>query len=174
MNIHHFILDGAIWKLRDGRIAALLLNSREHVAEAATGAAGRFVTDLALADGEYRRRPLPARRNSRCCCSPGGQSIRSATISRCVPTTCEDLQQAATSTPLTVPCRRAWRHREMEDGDLPEAEAAWRKAMQANPADPAPRQALLRFLIDQNRFDEAFDLTQSSLTIRAQGSEPAG
>jgi tetratricopeptide (TPR) repeat protein len=27
VNIHHFLLDGAIWKLRDGRIAALLLNS---------------------------------------------------------------------------------------------------------------------------------------------------
>jgi tetratricopeptide (TPR) repeat protein len=27
VNIHHFILDGAIWKLRDGRIAALLLNT---------------------------------------------------------------------------------------------------------------------------------------------------
>ena len=35
--------------------------------------------------------------------------------------------------------------------------------MQANPADPAPRQALLQFLIDQNRFDEAFSLTEASL-----------
>src|SRR6204780_940556 len=33
VNIHHFILDGAIWKLRDGRIASLLLNSREKVAD---------------------------------------------------------------------------------------------------------------------------------------------
>src|SRR6185369_15409006 len=28
VNLHHFILDGAIWKLRDGRIAALLLSSQ--------------------------------------------------------------------------------------------------------------------------------------------------
>jgi len=28
VNLHHFILDGAIWKLRDSRIAALLLGSR--------------------------------------------------------------------------------------------------------------------------------------------------
>ena len=27
VNVHHFILDGAIWKLRDGRIAAVLLRS---------------------------------------------------------------------------------------------------------------------------------------------------
>lgn len=29
VNLHHFILDGAIWKLRDGRIAALLLNTKK-------------------------------------------------------------------------------------------------------------------------------------------------
>ena len=28
VNIHHFILDGAIWKLRDGRIASMLLNKK--------------------------------------------------------------------------------------------------------------------------------------------------
>ena len=42
VNIHHFILDGAIWKLRDGRIASLLLNSRERVSDAATEAGGRL------------------------------------------------------------------------------------------------------------------------------------
>jgi tetratricopeptide (TPR) repeat protein len=29
VNIHHFILDGAIWKLRDSRVAALLLDSQQ-------------------------------------------------------------------------------------------------------------------------------------------------
>ncbi|HMI51820.1 MAG TPA: hypothetical protein VK525_09925 [Candidatus Saccharimonadales bacterium] len=29
VNIHHFILDGALWKLRDSRIASFLLNSQE-------------------------------------------------------------------------------------------------------------------------------------------------
>src|SRR5271165_1558494 len=42
VNIHHFLLDGAIWKLRDGRIAALLLNSRERVSGAALGAGSRL------------------------------------------------------------------------------------------------------------------------------------
>lgn len=37
VNIHHFLLDGAIWKLRDGRIAALLLNSTEHKGNFANG-----------------------------------------------------------------------------------------------------------------------------------------
>jgi hypothetical protein len=29
VNVHHFVLDGAIWKLRDGRIARILLRPRE-------------------------------------------------------------------------------------------------------------------------------------------------
>ena len=37
VNIHHFILDGAIWKLRDGRIAALLLDTRARMASTAEG-----------------------------------------------------------------------------------------------------------------------------------------
>jgi tetratricopeptide (TPR) repeat protein len=34
VNIHHFILDGAIWKLRDGRIARILLRSEPSTAPA--------------------------------------------------------------------------------------------------------------------------------------------
>jgi tetratricopeptide (TPR) repeat protein len=38
VNLHHFILDGAIWKLRDSRIAAFLLNNEEKAGEgSATG-----------------------------------------------------------------------------------------------------------------------------------------
>lgn len=33
VNLHHFILDGAIWKLRDSRIASLLLNTRQDIGE---------------------------------------------------------------------------------------------------------------------------------------------
>jgi tetratricopeptide (TPR) repeat protein len=35
VNIHHFILDGAIWKLRDTRIAALLIDSQRRAASSA-------------------------------------------------------------------------------------------------------------------------------------------
>jgi tetratricopeptide (TPR) repeat protein len=35
VNIHHFILDGAIWKLRDSRIAAVLLDGQQKSAHAA-------------------------------------------------------------------------------------------------------------------------------------------
>jgi tetratricopeptide (TPR) repeat protein len=35
VNLHHFLLDGAIWKLRDSRIATFLLNKRESSTEVA-------------------------------------------------------------------------------------------------------------------------------------------
>src|SRR5271163_1997118 len=42
VNIHHFLLDGAIWKLRDGRIASLLLNSRVRISDAASETGSRL------------------------------------------------------------------------------------------------------------------------------------
>ena len=42
VNIHHFILDGAIWKLRDSRVAALLLNTKGTSSNSASEEGGAF------------------------------------------------------------------------------------------------------------------------------------
>lgn len=47
VNIHHFILDGAIWKLRDTRIAALLIDSPRRAASSAVET-GRLMQGLAV------------------------------------------------------------------------------------------------------------------------------
>jgi tetratricopeptide (TPR) repeat protein len=44
VNIHHFILDGALWKLRDSRVAALLLNTSEKTQDANSNAQNAFKT----------------------------------------------------------------------------------------------------------------------------------
>ena len=54
VNIHHFILDGAIWKLRDSRIAALLLNSRERLSDATAEAGSRWGSRLRWVVGNSR------------------------------------------------------------------------------------------------------------------------
>lgn len=46
VNIHHFILDGAIWKLRDSRIAAFLIDSQRR-ASTSVAETGRAVQGLA-------------------------------------------------------------------------------------------------------------------------------
>lgn len=162
VNIHHFILDGAIWKLRDGRIAALLLNSRERVASAVAQARGSFGSALRWLTGG----------------TTGAHALRvSAAVLLLVWGTVDqaryylslhgddlrDLQRAAALDSFDAPVQMRLARKEMEIGNLKQAEAAWRRAMQANPADPGPRQELLRFLLDQKRFDEAFALTEASL-----------
>ncbi len=164
VNIHHFILDGAIWKLRDGKIASLLLNSRDRISGAAAEAGGLFTNTARWLVGS----------------TTAARSLRVGTaILLLVWGTIDQARyyfslhtddihaleraEALNSFDSSVQMRLA--HRALEVGQPQRAEASWRRAIQANPIDPAPRQALLQFLIDQNRYDEAFTLTESSLKL---------
>lgn len=162
VNIHHFILDGAIWKLRDGRIASFLLNSRDRLTEAASHAGGRLSQAWEWLSG----------------ISPGARSLRVTAASLLLvwgtvdqvrhylglrSENIHDLERAVALDSFDGPLQMRLANREIEDGHPRQAEAAWRKAIQSNPRDPAPRQSLLRFLIQQNRFDEALVLTDASL-----------
>jgi tetratricopeptide (TPR) repeat protein len=162
VNIHHFILDGAIWKLRDGRIASLLLNSRGRISDVAGEAGGQLAAVGRWLAGS----------------SSGARSLRvGAALLLLVWGTLDqaryylalntddlrNLQRAEALNSFDSSLQMRLAHRAMEEAQLPQAEAAWRRAMQANPADPAPRQGLLQLLIDQDRFDEAFSLTEASL-----------
>jgi tetratricopeptide (TPR) repeat protein len=60
VNIHHFILDGALWKLRDSRVAAFLLNT----AEKAPGTAANRQSALRSLTG-WLTGPAPAARGFR-------------------------------------------------------------------------------------------------------------
>lgn len=162
VNLHHFILDGAIWKLRDGRIAALLLNSRDRMTNAVSGAGGGFSAAWAWLSGA----------------TTGAHSLRVGTALLLLAwgtvdqarhylalrsENGSDLQRAAALDSFDSSLQMRLAHRELEDGHPQQAEVAWKKAIQSNPADPAPRQALLHFLVEHKRFDEAFELTEASL-----------
>jgi tetratricopeptide (TPR) repeat protein len=162
VNIHHFLLDGAIWKLRDGRIAALLLNSRDRISDAASGAGSRLSQAWGWLTGE----------------TAGARQLRvSAALVLLLWGTVDqvryylslhadnlqDLQRAAALDSFDSSVQMRLARQELKEGHAQPAEAALRKAIQANPADPAARQGLLQFLIEQNRLDEAFRLTEASL-----------
>src|SRR5262249_50579145 len=58
VNIHHFLLDGAIWKLREGRIAALLISGPTRVGSSlgrGTGRDGGMDSDHSLESTRERR-----------------------------------------------------------------------------------------------------------------------
>jgi tetratricopeptide (TPR) repeat protein len=162
VNIHHFLLDGAIWKLRDGRIAALLLSSRDRISDAASGAGSRLSQAWRWVTGE----------------TAGARQLRvGAALALLLWGTVDqvryylslhadnlqDLQRAAALNSFDSSLQMRLARQELKEGHAQPAEAALRKAIQANPADPGPRQGLLRFLIEQSRFDEAFSVTEASL-----------
>ena len=112
---------------------------------------------------EARLQPVRCEWVRRCCCWFGERSIRLATIFALRSDDLRDLQRAASLDSFDSSLQMRLAQRAMEDGNPQQAEAALERAVQTNPADPAARQALLRLLIDQDRFDEAFDLTEASL-----------
>ena len=162
VNIHHFILDGAIWKLRDGRIAALLLNSRERVAGSVTTVQTR-VADL----WRWFAAGTPAVRRLRV-----GLAVLLFTLATLDQArhflalrneNLRDLERAAALDSFDEPLQIRLAQTEWKAGNAQQAESSWRRAIGLNPTDPAPRQGLLRLLIDQKRLDEAFTLTETSL-----------
>jgi len=162
VNIHHFILDGAIWKLRDGRIAALLLNSRGRVADAATDAGtGLAAAWRWLAGSTPHARYL--RVGAAVLLLVWGTLDQARHYLALRSDDLAALQHAAALNSFDSSVQLRLAEKQMAAGDSQQAEASWRKAMQVNPVDPAPRSELLRFLISQNRLDEALALTESSL-----------
>jgi tetratricopeptide (TPR) repeat protein len=162
VNIHHFILDGAIWKLRDGRIASLLLNSKEKVEQAISDASGSVASKMRWFAGD----------------TPGARRLQvSAAVLLLVWGTLDQvhhylslrsedvtsLQRAEVLDAFDSQLQMRLAHRELEDGNWEQAESAWRRAMQISPSDPDPKQALLKFLVEQKRFDEALSLADVSL-----------
>ncbi len=162
VNIHHFILDGAIWKLRDSRIAALLLNSRDRLSDAAADAGGRWGSRLRWLFGNSR----PAR----------GLRIAAAVVLLAWGSMDQvhyylalhqenlaDLERAAAlnSYDSSLQTHLGWQ--ELKEGKSQEASVAWLQALRVNPTNAAPRDALLKYLTQKNRFGEAYALTLQSL-----------
>ena len=170
VNIHHFILDGAIWKLRDGRIANLLLNSQARLSDAASDAGSALAASLRWVVGA----------------SAGARSLRVVTAVALLAwgtvdqaryffalhtDNLPDLQRAAALNSYDTPLEMRLARKELDAGKPDAAVAAWRRAMQANPVDPAPRNALLQYLTSEKRFGEAYDLTRAAMERTPRDSQ---
>jgi tetratricopeptide (TPR) repeat protein len=164
INIHHFILDGAIWKLRDGRIAALLVNSPAQIARGAIEAGNKTMSICRWFAGPNR-------------CARG---LRVGTAVVLMAWGCvdqvhyylalhdenlRDLKRAASLTPYDTPLQMRLARRALEEGSPQDSVAAWQYAIQADHADPGPRDEWLRYLLQEKRFEEAYQLTGNWLKL---------
>ncbi|MGA3093122.1 MAG: hypothetical protein ABSD75_31385 [Terriglobales bacterium] len=169
VNVHHFILDGAIWKLRDGRIAALLVQSRGQIsnrklAESARAAGSRSMTALRwLAGPNSAARALRLGTASALLLWGGVDQVHyyfalhSSNLA--------DLERAASMAPYDTPLQTRLARQALEAGNPQESIAAWQYAIKANPTDPAPRDAWLAYLNQHQKLEEAYQLTGSWLKV---------
>src|SRR5262249_7876314 len=74
-----------------------------------------------------------------------------------------DLQRAAALNAYDSSLEMRLARKELDAGKPEAAEAAWKRAIQARPLDPAPRNAFLQFLTSEKRFGEAYDLTGTAM-----------
>ena len=162
VNLHHFLLDGAIWKLRDGRIASLLLNSQVRLSDAATDAGRTLAARLRWFAG-----PSSAAHRLRMVAAIGLLVWGTVDQARYYFALHSDnlrfLQRAASLNAYDASLEIKLASKELDAGRPDLAIAAWKRGIQANPVDPAPRNAMLQYLTSQQRFQEAYDLTRTAL-----------
>jgi tetratricopeptide (TPR) repeat protein len=162
VNIHHFILDGAIWKLRDRRVSSLLVSSQGRLSAATAIAANRTaVTVRWLAGASSGARMLRGTAAIFLLTLGGVDQVRHYFLQH--EDNVSDLQRAAALDPFDTSLEMKLGRKELELGHPDLALAAWQKAVQANPADAATRDEVLKYMTGQKRFAEAYSLTQLAL-----------
>ena len=168
VNLHHFILDGAIWKLRDGRIARILVRSEPElepgatpivprtawrplrVALWATGAVSLGITlvhiveetrlQLSLSRADTGRAQSALRHLSWVGLESADQRIRLGQLFEEKGDTQSALEQYQRSAWL-FPTTRAWRltaNLHEQDGDTEAALAAWQEIARLAPTKSSP------------------------------------
>jgi len=159
VNIHHFVLDGVVWKLRDGRIASLLVGGK-----AASSAAKRGV--------ERAARSLPGWLTWFAGASPVARAVRVAAVSLLLALAGIDvtryvlahgtadlgrLATAAVLTPSDAAVRARLASVYSKEGRTDEAIAELRRAVSLDPYDAGSQRALARMLVEAGRGSEALE-----------------
>jgi tetratricopeptide (TPR) repeat protein len=162
VNIHHFILDGAIWKLRDSRIAALLIGRAAPLTPAAPAtpsvldSAARWLTGGAPSAHLFRL-GLAAL----LLLWGGFDQVHNflgtdeGNLAR--------LSRAATLNPYDTSLQMRIARAASQAGDPDKALQALTLAMAANPQNAAPQHARARALLEQKRYAEAYEHYQRML-----------
>jgi tetratricopeptide (TPR) repeat protein len=157
VNIHHFILDGVVWKLRDPRVSKVLTSSQstqEHAGAAANVAGGRrtgarmkvfvraaaVILLIALAGVDQWRYVLAL---------GGAQGADRGALER-----------ASALNPFDSSVQLRLASAARLSGDRTAVERDLRRAVAVDSHSPAPYHALERFLIESGRWQDAYAHSQ--------------
>lgn len=167
VNLHHFLLDGALWKLRDSRIAALLINKPGAAPEVVLAGSQGFVGRLRWLAGH----------------STGARSFRIAVVLLLlawggfdrlrfywanVPDSLSALTRATQWNPYDSSVQLRLAKVAESSGDHETALTALRKAAALNPDKISTQEVYARGLITAGRDGEAYDFYRQLLNRSPQ------
>ena len=153
VNIHHFLLDGAIWKLRDGRIASLLLDTRDRV-----GAAADEITSAFGSVGRWASSQARAARTVRAGVAAGLVVIAAVDLGRYaygLGDTASRLEFATRLNPYDSVVQTRLGRTLAQTGDLDRAVGALERAVSLAPTSLSAQHTLGRILIEHGQYREA-------------------
>ena len=163
VNIHHFILDGALWKLRDSRVAAFLLGTdrqKESVEAAETDplkSAARWLTGSAYAARWIR---LLAVALLLLWAAMDQLHFYWSSSAESVPA----LERAATLNPDDSSVQTRLAHAETVAGNRKASLAAMQRAAAIRPESYQQQEAYARGLIEADRYGEAYAQYQKMIS----------
>jgi tetratricopeptide (TPR) repeat protein len=154
VNIHHFILDGAIWKLRDSRIASMLLDTQQKAPARGTEKKNAFTAATSWLTGR----------------APAARTLRIAAVVvlflwagvdqlhfwwSSAANNLPELQRAAELNPEDSSIQVRLANAEQNAGKRDAALAAMQRAAAVNPASLALQESYARSLIEAGRIADA-------------------
>ena len=169
VNIHHFILDGALWKLRDSRIAALLVGGGAPAASSAgqagagevgtaIGGASRWLTGRTASAHAFRMALAAA-------LFLWGGVDQLHFFLGADESNLRRLERAAAMNPYDASLQMRIARAESLAGERDKAAEALVRAIAVNPANPGPQHARARALLLDGRYDEAYQHYRRMLSI---------
>ena len=155
VNIHHFMIDGVVWKLRNPRVGQLLVSAPAS-ASAARASPGTHrpawrdhrVAVLGVRAGAVALLTLAAVDQWRY-----GLAVGHADPDRLV--------KATVLNPFDSGAYLRLAQAEGKAGNTTAAESALRRAISISPDNPSPARALVRLLIESKRFTDAYTVAES-------------
>ena len=180
VNIHHFLLDGALWKLRDSRVASLLIDP------AATAQSSEQKTSLKRGTKKTAREtapsPTPSRRR-RFFTSPAFQlslvgllflwggldQLHFALATD--ESNLHSLLRASQLNPYDAMLQARIANASTKDGQTDQAVAALTRAVAINPDNAGLQHAAARAMIENGRYAEAYEHYHRMLEIFPRDSD---
>ena len=157
VNLHHFMIDGVVWKLRNPRVGRVLVHTEAAAAKPAPATAGRAAPARRPAFRWAWRVALVAGLAALAAVDQWRYVLAIGHGER------DRLADAARLNPYDSGAYLRLAQAESAAGDPAAAAAALRRAVDVSPQNPILAQALVRRLIEAGQFDEAYRQCQALL-----------